>query len=79
MNLVQGLQEANRKSREFLDELEAAAKAMGLECADDDPGLKLSATCTRLLIDQAEEAIGSGDVMLMLAAAKAHGLGSGEE
>lgn len=75
MNLIEALQAKNEESRDFLRELEATASAM------DGPsgGLQLSAEITRGLIAKTEEAIASGDVMQMLGAAAAHGIGAGEE
>lgn len=77
MNLIEALQAENEKSREHLRELEGTAKLLGK--GDSDLGLRISATITRTLIAQTEAAIASGDVMQMLAAAQAHGIGAGDE
>jgi hypothetical protein len=69
MNLVEALQEENRKSRQFLVELDEAEKIL------PGPGCAISRAVTSALIRQTEDAIASGDVLQMLAAAKAHGLG----
>lgn len=68
MNLVEALQEENRKSREFLLELDET------EALCPGPGLAVSRALTQALIRQTEAAIASGDAMQMLAAAKAHGI-----
>jgi hypothetical protein len=70
MNLIEALQEENRKSREFLVELDETEKLL-----PGDRGLAISRAITSALIRQTEDAIASGDVLQMLAAAKAHGLG----
>jgi len=73
VNLVEALQEENRKSREFLVELDETEKLL------PGPGLAISRAITSALIRQTEDAIASGDVLKMLAAAKAHGLGGDGE
>jgi hypothetical protein len=79
MNLIEALQAENEKSREHLRDLEETAKLLGKGSVDADPGLRISASITRALIAQTEVAIASGDVLKMLAAAGAHGIGTGDE
>lgn len=74
MNLVEALQKANNESREHLRELAETEALIG-----PSPGIEISRTITKNLIAQTEAAIASGDVLLMLAAAEAHGLGEESE
>jgi len=67
MNLVEALQDENRKGRDFLKELESL-EALG-------PGPKVSRQITHSLIDLTEKALSSGDVLEMLKAASANGIG----
>lgn len=70
-NFVEGLLEANEKSRKFLLELDETEKLLG----GNQAGIGISRAITKQLIAETERAIGSGDVLQMLAAAKMHGLG----
>lgn len=78
MNLVEGLQRANNESREFLAQLDETEKLLG-KPHGSDPGLNISRQVTLSLIRATEEAIASGDVLQMLAAANLHGLGEEAE
>ncbi len=78
MNIIEGLQQANRESRDHIAQLEETAKILGHKTADDDPGLRLSKIATQVLIDTTERAMASGDVVAMVQAAQAHGLGESE-
>ncbi len=69
MNIIEGLQQACRESREHIVELEETAKLFGHESADDDPGLRISKALSQAMIDAAESAIASGDVVAMVQAA----------
>lgn len=75
VNLIEALQDKNRKCREFIVELEEAAKLLGHESIDDDPGLKASKLINQGMIDLGERAIASGDVVAMVKAAAVHGIG----
>lgn len=70
MNLIEALQEANEKSRAHLRELDEVEALAG-----PSPGIAFSRTLTKRLIAQTEAAIASDDVLQMVAAASAHGIG----
>lgn len=70
MNLVKALVKANNEARAFLRWLEEH-KIKGLPGAGVEP----ARTATKHLIAQTEVAIASGDIVLMLEAAAAHGIG----
>ncbi len=74
--LAQSLLDANDKTRKFLAELEDAARAMGHKNVDEDPGLRISKAVYAGLVDSTEKAIASGDVVAMVQAAQAHGIGA---
>ena len=68
-NMIEALQEANRQGREHIAQLEETAKMF-----PNAAGLVVSRKITEALIRQTEAAIASGDIIAMLAAAKANGL-----
>lgn len=71
MNLVEFLQKKNNESRQFLQDLEETKKLL---LGSNHAGLEISRTLTQHIIDTAEAAIASGDVLQMISAAKLHGL-----
>ena len=75
MNLIEALQRENQKSREFIANLDQTAQAIGHKDATTAPGLNLSRAMHESLIRNAESAIASGDVVAMVEAAAAHGIG----
>lgn len=75
LNLIEALQEANNKSRQFLSELDETAELLG---GENNSGVALSRAVTVALIQQTEAAIASGDILRMLVAAEVHGLNTGE-
>ena len=68
MNLVEALQNANNRSREFIQECEDAKQLVS-----NVGGLDISIAVTGALIVATEKAIASGDVSQMVKAADAHG------
>lgn len=78
-NLVSALQEANAESRAFIVHLEETAEVIAKSSIDDDPGLSISKSVHQELIRRAEVAIASGDVIAIMEAAAAYGIGESDD
>jgi len=72
VSLAQSLIDANAASRKFIVELDEADELVG----PGDPGLAISRKVTQALIGATDKALASGDVVAMVQAAQAHGIGS---